>query len=160
MSRLFRPPGLTSNSLLILIIVLKIQCFNFKVNLVVGDYFKVETIYVEHSKMACELIGWLRSKTFILAHLREIQIQSGKLALSVIRAVLSRWTAHYLAFRRLLELQHPLRALVNRDAMAPPDQQILSPSSGTAANKRKAHEMKEIIENSGFWHSLARCKIY
>ena len=109
--------------------------------------------------MASELIGWLRSKTFVLAHLREIQIQSGRLALAVIRAVITRWTAHYLAFRRLLELQHPLQALVARDAMALPDQQILNPSSGTAANKRKAQEMKAIIQNSGFWHSLARCVI-
>lgn len=127
-----------------------------KVNLVVGDYFKVETIYVEHSKMACDLIGWLRSKTFVLANLRDIQIQSGRKPLTVIRAVLTRWTAHYLAFQRLLELQHPLQALVNRDAMPPPDQRVLNPQSGTAANKRKAREMTAIIQNSGFWHSLAR----
>lgn len=74
----------------------------------------------------------------------------------MIRAVLTRWTAHYLAFRRLLELQHPLQALVNRDAMAPPDQRVLNSQSGTAANKRKAREMTAIIQNSGFWHSLAR----
>jgi hypothetical protein len=109
--------------------------------------------------MACELIGWLRSKTFVLAHLREIQMQSGRQPLAMIRAVLTRWTAHYLAFRRLLELQHPLQALVNRNEMALPDQQILNPLSGTAANKRKAQEMKAIIQNSGFWHSLARCGI-
>jgi hypothetical protein len=85
-----------------------------------------------------------------------VQIRNGKTALTVIRAVLTRWTAHYLAFKRLLELQHPLRALVNNDAMAPPDQLILNPLSGTVANRRKAHEMIAIIEDSGFWHSLAR----
>jgi hypothetical protein len=110
--------------------------------------------------MACELIGWLRSKTYVLAHLREVQIRNGKIALAVIRAVLTRWTAHYLAFKRLLELQHPLRALVNHDAMAPPDQLILNPPGGTTANKRKAREMIAIIEDSGFWHSLARYKYY
>ena len=131
-----------------------------KVNLIVGDYFKVETVYVVYSKMACELIGWLRSKTYILAQLREVQIRSGKKAVAVIRAMLTRWTAHYLAFKRLLELQHPPQALVNHDAMAPSNQLILNPLGGTTANKRKAREMIAIIENSGFWHSLIRYDLF
>lgn len=131
-----------------------------KVNLVVGDYFKVETIYVAHSKLACELIGWLRSKTYVLAHLREVQVQSGRQPLTVIRAVLTRWMAHYLAFKRLLELQHPLQALVTHDAIAPADQHYLIPPGSTTANKKKAHEMIAVIRNASFWHSLARCEIY
>ncbi len=128
-------------------------------NLIVGDYFKAETIYVKHSKMASELISWLRSKTYILAHLREVQLRNGKPPLTVIRAVLTRWTAHYLAFKHLLELRHPLLALVNQDAMASPDQQILTPPGLTAANKKKAHEMKVIIEDTTFWQSLAQCDL-
>ena len=106
--------------------------------------------------MACDLISWLRSKTYVLASLRDIQIQSGKMPLSVIRAVITRWTAHYLAFRCLLELKLPLRALVNQDAMAPSGQQILVPLGSTAANKKKAREMVAIIENPTFWLSLDR----
>ena len=125
-------------------------------NLIVGDYFKTETTFVQYSKMACDLISWLRSKTYVLAGLRDIQIQSGKMPLTAICAVITRWTAHYLAFRRLLELKLPLRALVNQDAMAPSGQQILVPLGSTAANKRKAHEMVAIIENPTFWLSLDR----
>ncbi len=129
-------------------------------NLVVGDYFKVETIYVKHSKMACDLIGWLRSKTYVLACLRDVQTRSGKPPLTVIHAVLTRWTAHYLAFRRLLELRYALQNLVNHDAMAPTDQQILCPSGSSVANRRKAHEMIATIEDASFWHSLARCETF
>ena len=125
-------------------------------NLVVGDYFKAETIFVQHSKMACELISWLHGKTSVLARLWDIQMQSGKQPLTVIRAVLTRWMAHYLAFRRLLELQLPLWALVNQDAMVSPGQQILVPPGSSAANKRKAREMVAIIKDSNFWHLLAR----
>jgi hypothetical protein len=128
-----------------------------KINLIVGDYFSIQTIYVKHSKSACELIAWLRSKTYILAQLREIQTQSGQRARSVIRAVLTRWTAHYLAFSRLLELQHPLKVLVIQDAMAEPDKKVLVPSSGSKANKQKAKDMVAIIEDGAFWHALARC---
>ncbi|KAH9079140.1 hypothetical protein EDB83DRAFT_2178078, partial [Lactarius deliciosus] len=125
--------------------------------LIVGDYFKAESIYVKHSKMASELISWLRSKTYVLACLRQIQTQYRKPPLTVIRAVLTRWTAHYLAFKRLLELQLALRALVTQDAMASSNQQVFISPGLTAANKRKAHAMKAIIEDDTFWHSLARC---
>ena len=74
-------------------------------NLIVGDYFKAETIFVTHSKLACELITWLCSKTTILAHLRDVQCRYRKSPITIIRAVLTRWMAHYLAFRRLLELK-------------------------------------------------------
>ncbi|KAH9046941.1 hypothetical protein EDB84DRAFT_1557976 [Lactarius hengduanensis] len=94
------------------------DCFAHQVNLIVGDYFKAESIYVKHSKMASDLISWLCSKTYVLARLREVQTQSGKPPLTVICAVLTRWTAHYLAFKRLLELQLPLRALVTHDAIS------------------------------------------
>lgn len=128
-----------------------------KINLVVGDYFSIQTAYIEYSKTACELITWLRSKTYILAQLKDVQVKSGKQPLAVIRAVLTRWTAHYLAFSRLLELQHPLKVLVSHDAMAQPNNKILNPSGGNAASKKKAREMVAIIENSAFWHALARC---
>ena len=100
--------------------------------------------------MASELITWLHSKTYVLAHLREVQVASGKLPLTVIRAVLTRWMAHYLAFSHLLELQHPIRALVNHDTMALPDQKIFTPPGMTAANKKKVHQMTSIIEDPSF----------
>jgi hypothetical protein len=64
--------------------------------------------------------------------------------------------AHYLAFRRLLELKLYIVALVNEDAMAPEDQKILTPQGSTTANKKKAREMVAVIEDGSFWHSLAR----
>ncbi|KAI9442952.1 ribonuclease H-like domain-containing protein [Lactarius indigo] len=130
------------------------------VNLIVGDYFKAESIYVKHSKMASDLISWLRSKMYVLARLQEIQTQNGRPPLTVIRAVLTRWTAHYLAFKRLLELELPLRTLITQDAMASSDQQVFISPGLTTANKRKAREMKAVIEDSTFWHSLARLKTH
>lgn len=128
-----------------------------QINLVVGDYFSIQTDYINHSQSACELITWLRSKTYVLAQLKDVQLKSGKPVRTVIRAVLTRWTAHYLAFSRLLELQYPLKALVSRDAMAAPNDQILIPTSGTSASKNKAAQMVNLIENGSFWHALARC---
>ena len=113
--------------------------------------------FVQYSKMACDLISglsWLRSKTYVLAGLWDIQIQSRNLPVTIICTVITRWTVHCLAFRHLLELKLPLWALVNQDAMASSGQQILIPLGSTAANKRKARKMVAIIKNPTFWHSL------
>jgi hypothetical protein len=55
--------------------------------------------------MATELITWLRSKTRILHYL----------ALAILRAILTCWTAHYTAFRRLLELSVSIIRLAELD---------------------------------------------
>ena len=73
-------------------------------NLIVGDFFKSDTEFLQYTDKATELIGWLRGKTYILALLREVQQTNSLHVLAVIRAVLTRWTAHYLAYRRLLEI--------------------------------------------------------
>lgn len=93
--------------------------------------------------MATQLITWLRSKTRILAHL----------PLAVLQAVLTRWTAHYVAYRRLLQLYPTLRSLVLSDLTKPDSTKVLV--SGDAAAKRKGREMVKIIENPTFWHSIA-----
>ncbi|KAG2145913.1 hypothetical protein DEU56DRAFT_731895, partial [Suillus clintonianus] len=79
-----------------------------KINLIVGNYFKTSggTVYLGYSKKASDLISWLRSTTLVLATLRDIHVALNSTnpshphcVLTVIRAVLTRWTAHYLAFR-------------------------------------------------------------
>lgn len=73
--------------------------------------------------------------------------------LSVIRTVLTHWTAHYLAYRRLLDLRESLRFLCIQDRQEPHSNIV----TGTTASKQKACDMLELIEKDGpFWHSLAR----
>ncbi|KAG1883224.1 hypothetical protein F4604DRAFT_1575833, partial [Suillus subluteus] len=95
-----------------------------KINLIVGDYFKSSggTVYLAYSKKASDLISWLQSKTLVLATLRDIQLALNSTnpsrphcVLAVIRAVLTRWTTHYLAFRRLLDLKLALNILVRQE---------------------------------------------
>ena len=98
-----------------------------QINLIVGDYFKAETSFTMYSKVAGELISWLRSKTYILALLREAQLEFNLPILTIIRAVLTRWTAHYLAFKRLLEVHRALRHLVSKDELRlPADSQLIT----------------------------------
>ena len=55
--------------------------------------------------------SWLRGKTYVLALLHDVQQTNSLHVLAVIRAVLIRWTAHYLAYRRLLEIRLSLQSL-------------------------------------------------
>lgn len=96
--------------------------------------------------MATELIAWLRSKTRILSHL----------PLAVLRAILTRWTAHYTDFVRLLTLSSDLIILANKDlAMSP---QELSANgvmiTGDRPAQTKARKMVSTIKNPIFWQKI------
>lgn len=121
----------------------------------VGDYFKkTDQTLQKFTRWATALITWLRSKTFVLAMLRETQRSNGLEVLAVVRAVITRWTAHYLAFRRLLEIQQALHLMITIDATKPRKESQLI--TGDKKAKAKARVMVDIMKSSLFWHSLTR----
>ncbi|KAK0501978.1 hypothetical protein EDD18DRAFT_1065782 [Armillaria luteobubalina] len=128
--------------------------FNLEINLIVGDYFKVNQGFLKYSTLATELITWLRSKTFLLALIREVQKEKGLRVITVIRAVITRWTAHYLAYRHLLELQSTLKFLAAEDEMLSPKEKRVV--TGDVKAWRRANMMLGIINDPLFWCSLAR----
>jgi hypothetical protein len=97
--------------------------------------------------MATELIAWLRSKTRILSYL----------PLAVLRAILTRWTAHYTSFVRLLTLSSDLIIIANKDlAMIPQDLAVNGVMiTGDRAAQVKARKMVDVIKNPVFWQKIA-----
>ena len=135
-----------------------LDCYAHHVNLIVGDYFKSQASVLEFADSTTELISWLCSKTQILALLREIQARYGENAVkAVIRAVLTRWTAHYQAYARLLDLHVLLVMLVDMDSCRPEKEQCVI--AGDAKSKKKAKDMVTLIKNNTFWTSLLRYAI-
>lgn len=147
------------------------DCYAHQVNLIVGDYFKVceftsqlntsncdqvDKGFLKYSKKATDLIGWLRSKTFVLALIRKTQIDNGLSPLSIIRAVLTRWTAHYLAYCRLLAVMKTLQSLALQDSMRPSSDKLLV--TGDKKAKEKALAMVRIINDPDFWCAIERMK--
>jgi hypothetical protein len=126
-----------------------------KINLVVGDYFKfaAEDVLVYTDK-ASELITWLRSKTLVLALLRTAQMNATGHAKAVIRAVITRWTAHFQAYRRLLELKSTLTSIVYADEARPDNQKLIV--TGDAKAKSKSKAMTDVIKDPQFWVGIAR----
>ncbi|GJF00972.1 hypothetical protein PsYK624_172760 [Phanerochaete sordida] len=135
--------------------ILCFPCYAHQINLIVGDYLnKCGAEFLVQAKKADEIITWLRSKTFVLALLRDIQVRARGKSLAIIRAVITRWIAHYLAYRRLLEVRTDLQALVAEDQARITSQLV----TGNRAAKTKAEEVIGIIRSDEFWHSLARAK--
>ncbi|CDO68878.1 hypothetical protein BN946_scf185000.g21 [Trametes cinnabarina] len=135
-----------------------LDCYAHQVNLVVGDYLKCGGPTLAITDDAEELISWLRRRTFVLARIREVQTSNGKSAYAVIRPVATRWTSHYLAFKRLLELKPALAVILAEDQAAGGDSTFMA-GIKTAAAKAKARQMLALIEDGHFWHSLNRIDI-
>lgn len=115
-----------------------------QINLIVGDFFKSKAVDLKYADIATDLITWLRSKTLILNHL----------TLAVLRAVLTRWTAHYVAFSRLVQLKPSLLSLVYADIAKPDKEKIIV--IGNKQAKEKANAMIDVIKNEAFWAAITR----
>ena len=124
-------------------------------NLVVGDYFKVDSDVLKYTDVATDLISWLRGKTLLLALIREEQLKTSGVTAAVIRAVLTRWATHLRAYERLLSLRNVLRSVAITDSNRPESLIVI----GDRAAKAKAQKMLALIDDSVFWQSLARCVI-
>ncbi|KAJ3713958.1 ribonuclease H-like domain-containing protein [Lentinula raphanica] len=92
---------------------------------------------------ATELIAWIRSKSFLIALIHETQKSSGQCIITPLRAVLTQWTSHYIAFDCLLDLRPTLVFIL---------------VTGDAASKQKARGMLSLIEDTNFWLAIARMK--
>ncbi|KAI9457355.1 ribonuclease H-like domain-containing protein [Lactarius psammicola] len=134
------------------------DCYAHQINLIVGDYFKTNGIaFLHYASEANDLITWLRSKTVLIGLIKAALVSHGRRALSVIWPVPTRWTAYYLAYRRLLDLRSTLEFIIADDAQKAPEEQQIIPLRDRAA-REKAQKMVAIIKNPSFWLALARIK--
>ena len=124
--------------------------------LVVVDYFKSNANIFTYSTQADQVITWLHSKTFVLSILRELQQRMNPIAtpLTIIRAVLTRWMSHFLAYRHLLQLHYTIMSMIQQDEALPRDQSKLI--TGNSAAKAKAAEIISYLKDDMFWRALSQ----
>lgn len=79
---------------------------------------------------------------------------TGSQGLSVLRAVLTRWTSHFIAYCRLEELRLALQAVVKNDEQLPPARKCIM--IGDARAKAKASTMIAYITDGKFWDAIVR----
>ncbi|KZT22970.1 hypothetical protein NEOLEDRAFT_1157439 [Neolentinus lepideus HHB14362 ss-1] len=129
------------------------DCYAHQINLIVGDYFKIEVaMYTHTAERATLVIAWLRSKSLLLALIHETHASTTGITLTVLHAVLTRWTAHYLAYSHLFELHFTIQTIVERDFRLPDTQKVIV--IGDKKAKEKALTMIDIIQDPSFWLHL------
>ncbi|KAF5350685.1 hypothetical protein D9756_008505 [Leucocoprinus leucothites] len=132
--------------------VVVLDCYAHQINLVVGDYFKHGCDFLEYTDMAESLITWIRSKTMLLGLIQEEQIRQNKRPTTIIRPVLTHWTAHLRAYERLLDTEGVLTAVVATEmGKADADRLFVT---GSGKSKEKVISMINIIRNPIFWLNL------
>lgn len=134
------------------------DCYAHQMNLLVGGYFKISgTWYLLYATQATELIGWLRSKSLLLTLLQQkhAMIHSTK-PLTVLRAVLTRWTSHYIAYERLSKLRLAITLVIDNDETLPENDPQKCVVVGDRDARLKAAKMVALIHNPQFWRALDR----
>lgn len=72
---------------------------------------------------------------------------------AVIRAVLTRWTMHYQAYRRLRDLHDVIVVVVKDDGAKPSNERFIM--TGDTRARAKAATMVDLVKNSEFWDALS-----
>ena len=105
--------------------------------------------------LADDLITWLQSKTMVLALISEAcHSLEGNVPSSVIHAVITCWTAHYLAYDQLIALRPALCMVISNDTSWVESNLTSRIITGNTGAKEKAKRMVAVIGNGQFWDSL------
>ncbi|KAJ7572767.1 ribonuclease H-like domain-containing protein [Mycena floridula] len=137
------------------------SCWAHQSQLILGNYFKVNTLAAQIAEDATALLGWLNNHGRVRKIFDESQaaISSDRLKhiiiLSYLVANLTRWTTHYVAFMRLLHLKDALQLAVITHRRG-----IIEAQVGAAKAREKDHLEEEAnmscdrIMNGMFWNGL------
>lgn len=99
--------------------------------------------------MALEVVKWFNSHSRALGKLRDVMKSKLGKVLCLILPVITRWTSHYLATSRLLELEKVFKQLLLDD------QGDLCLCAGERREAReKAEEILGFLEKTDFWPNL------
>ena len=100
---------------------------------------------------AAEIVKWFSSHSRVAGILSQEQLKLGEKMLALIRAVITRWTSHYLSATRLLVVSRALRtAVITRS------EELELAAGSRSENKKKAREIFDIINDSQFWKNLTK----
>jgi hypothetical protein len=129
-----------------------------QINLVVTDYFKHYANSLSFTDAASELIRWIRSRNAVHTLIQEQHKLLYGVPKAVINAAMTRWTSHYLSYRRLSELEDTLKSVMLADKAKPAEKQIVFTSD--PKTRRKALAEYELIKDDMFWKSIRRCVLF
>ena len=129
--------------------LISLDCSAHQVNLVVGDLFKLKSTYLTTVDKAIEVIKWFNNHSRALGLLRKEQLTTYHKILALIQPVITRWTSHFLATRRLLETSSALRSCCIKE------ENLLETCGGDRQQDRfKAREIIKTVLDLQFWNDI------
>ncbi|KAH7913714.1 ribonuclease H-like domain-containing protein [Hygrophoropsis aurantiaca] len=135
--------------------IITIDCWAHQLNLVVGDYFKVKLSFLETAEKAIMVIKWFNNHSRAHGIFHDEQMITYHKFIALILPVITRWTCHFLSFRRLLRVSVALRAccIKKRD-----DLEVCG--GDKRSEKIKAREVISIVASVEFWDNVTIIKIH
>lgn len=125
-----------------------VVCWAHQINLIVGDYLGLRTDFLTCVPKALLVIKWTNNHSRALGIFRREQVQTfaSSKVLSLILPVITRWTAHFLSLRRLLEVEISMKA-----SWLKYGQEMINCAGPKADVREKAREIQSIVEDPQFW---------
>ncbi|KAJ6607227.1 ribonuclease H-like domain-containing protein [Mycena sp. CBHHK59/15] len=137
------------------------SCWAHQCQLILGDYFKVHDMAAAIAEDATGLISWLNNhgkvrKIFDKSQkIISMQNAGRMIILAYLIANLTRWTTHFVAFRRLFILKEPIQLAVYQNRKAIIDAQVGTAVSTEGERLRAdAEKYCALIKDETFWHGL------
>lgn len=119
--------------------------------MIVGDIFKAKGVFVEIIDDAVEVIKWFNNHSRALGLLKKVQLAKIGKILALLKPVLTRWTSHYLAIRRLVQLEIPFKQLLLDHS-----HDLLLAGGRKREEKERAEYILEVLGGYGFWANLRK----
>lgn len=129
--------------------LISLDCSAHQVNLVVGDLFKLKSMYLTTVDKAIEIIKWFNNHSHALGLLWKEQLTTYHKILALIQPVITRWTSHFLATRHLLEMSSALRSCCIKE------EGLLETCGGDCQQDRfRACEIIKTVLDLDFWNDI------
>ncbi|TFY66832.1 hypothetical protein EVG20_g4259 [Dentipellis fragilis] len=128
-----------------------VDCWAHQMNLVTGDILKHAAIKFKVAlDDALEIVKWFNSHTRALGMLKDVMVQKFGRSLCLILPVMTRWTSHYLAVRRLLVVQRAFLQLL----LDGKENDLVLAAGAKDDARAKAREIIKKLKRPGFFEDL------
>lgn len=126
-------------------------CWAHQINLIVGDYLSLQIDFLTCLPKAFSVIKWMNNHSRALGLFHREQLQTYNKTLALILPVITRWTAHYLSLRRLLDIEISIRACWMKYS-----KEMIECAGPRADVQQKAREIQAVVEDPQFWAQVKR----
>ncbi|KAJ7028223.1 ribonuclease H-like domain-containing protein [Mycena alexandri] len=131
-------------------------CCAHQGQLILADYFRVNEAASDIAEQATTAIYWIVSHDGVKKIFDDIQFKKCFVVLVYVMANMTRWTTHYLAFRRLLDLKIPIRFAAMGMRAEILEAQLGAEKNAKAIKKITAqvNEQCDLLESIEFWSGI------